>query len=200
MTKMVEIKEMAIVKELAKLQVRLEKADAAFAKKTAIVEKLGCKWTIQEHRDWLDTVPTNEMGYIINNDDVKKNGAWYDWTLAESKVEEIQYSIANAEKRLAKTEVKVAEYHKMLEDMADLKAKEELRIKEFEEEQKEWAKDGIILSERYVGTTPKGNHFSIYGNSGFTTRSWHCFTLYINGNVIFTSGEFWRAYAEIKKR
>lgn len=200
MTKMVEIKEMAIVKELAKLQIRLERAEAKFAKAEALVEKLGCKWTIQEHRDWLLTVPANEMGFILNKEDVKKNGAWFDWTMEESTLGDIKYSIENAEKRLAKAEIAVAEYHKMMDEMEDVKAKEALRIKEFEEEQKEWAKDGINLVKRYVGTTPKGNHFCIYGNNGYSFRSRHCFTLYINGNVIFTSGEFWRAYAEIKKR
>ena len=51
---------------------------------------------------------------------------------------------------------------------------------------------------RYNGFTPSGKRFTIYGNSGVTIRSRHCYTLYIDGKVIFTSGEFWRCYLNIK--
>ena len=71
---------------------------------------------------------------------------------------------------------------------------------EFEKEQKQWAKDGITLEARYYGTTPNGKRFYIERNNGVTFRSMHCFTLTIDGETIFTSGEFWRAYAEIKRR
>ena len=105
-----------------------------------------------------------------------------------------------AEKRLAKADEKVAEYRAQVEAMEDLKSKEELQKLEFEQEQKEWAKDGITLEYRYTGKTPKGETFLIAGNNGYTERSLHCVTLYIGGETIFTSGEFWRAYAVIKNR
>ena len=84
-------------------------------------------------------------------------------------------------------------------DLPALVKKEELYRLEFEEERKEWLKDGIVLESRYYGMTPSGQRFYIHGNCGMTLRSRHCFTLTINGDTIFTSGEFWRAYSVIKR-
>ena len=91
-------------------------------------------------------------------------------------------------------------YHKEVQKITDLKEREKLMQAEFEKEQKQWAKDGITLEERYYGTTPNGKRFYIERNNGVTFRSMHCFTLTIDGETIFTSGEFWRAYSEIKRR
>ena len=99
---------------------------------------------------------------------------------------------------LDKAEAELNAYHEEVERIEDLKKKEELFKLEFEQEQKEWAKDGITLKGRYYGTTPQGKKFWIEGNNGFTRRSLHCFTLTIDGETIFTSGEFWRAYGVIK--
>ena len=110
-----------------------------------------------------------------------------------------QRVILELKDKLAKAEDEVNTYYAEVEKIADLKAKEELFKNRFEEEQKEWTKDGITLEERYNGKTPSGKQFWIGGNRGFTNRSWHCFTLYIDGVCIFTSGEFWRCYATIKK-
>lgn len=119
---------------------------------------------------------------------------------AESRIKEIKSSIERAEKRLAKAEQEVSAYYEELDKLADLKAKEEFMKKQFEQEQKEWKKDGITLESRYLGYTPQGRRFTIHGNNGFTNRSLHCFQLIIDGETIFTSGEFWRAYSEIKRR
>ena len=196
--KMVEIKMGSIAKELEKLETRLEKAEAKLAKAEAKAEKFGCRWTKEEHREWLGTVETTEMGWIVNDADIKKNGVWFDWQMAKDNVEEIKAKIENATARYEKTEEEVEKHHKEIEAIADLKMKEELYKLEFEAEQKEWAKDGINLEGRYYGETPNGKRFFIERNHGFTKRSWHCFTLTINGETIFTSGEFWRAYAVIK--
>lgn len=199
MTKMVEIKAMAIIKELAKLEARLERAEKALVKAEAKVEKLGCKWTYEEREEWLKTIEIVN-GWIVNKEDVEKNGAFREWRSALYDIKDYKEQIEKAERRLEKAEEKV-EIEKAKEAaLEDAKAKEARWEAEFEEEQKEWAKDGIKLEKRYSGMTPKGKYFNILGNSGFSTRSMHCFTLYINYEVIFTSGEFWRAYAEIKKR
>lgn len=196
--KMVEIKMASIVKELEKLETRLVKAEAKLEKAEAKVDKLGCRWTNEEHREWLKTVETTEMGWIVNKEDTKKNGAWFDWEMAKDRVEEIKSDIENANKRYDKAEDEVERYHEEVEKMADLKKKDELQKMEFEAEQKEWAKDGIKLEARYYGETPQGKWFHIERNHGWTKRSRHCFTLRINGEVIFTSGEFWRAYSIVK--
>lgn len=198
--KMVEISYRSISNELLKLNARLERAQKALEKKQAKAEKLGvADMDNDAHREWLKTVETTDMGWIVNKKDQQMNGAWFDLYSAQEDVKEVERLIANAEKRFDKAEEKVEAYHRELEEEADLKAKEELMKKEFEAEQKEWAKDGITLERRYHGITPNGKRFSIEGNSGWTNRSRHCFTLYLEGQgVVFTSGEFWRAYGVVK--
>lgn len=200
MATMVEIKLRSVTAELEKLMARKERYEKKLEKAKAKAEKFGVlNMNDEEHNAWLATVETVN-GFIVNKEDVAKNGAWFDLVMAEDDVEDINRRIENAQKRFEKQEQKVAEYHKEVEKVMDAKAKEALWKAEFEAEQKEWAKDGIKLDKRYEGTTPNGNHFEIWGNSGWTDRSFHCFTLYINGHVIFTSGEFWRCYMEIKNR
>lgn len=197
--KMVEIKYRSNIKELEKLQSRLERAEKAYEKKLAVAVKLGVdQMTADEHTEWLRTVPS-ENGFITDKEAVKKNGAWFDLFGAKQEVEDIKRQIGNAGKRFEKLQDKVEAYRAEIAETADLKAKEALAQMEFEQEQKEWAKDGIILEKRYAGYTPQGKRFWIYRNSGMTQRSWHCYTLYIDRELVFTSGEFWRAYSLIRK-
>ena len=198
--KKVEIKYRSIANEIEKLKIRLEKAESKLAKAEAKVEKLNCRWTKEEMLEWRKTVGTTETGWIVNDADIKKNGAWFDWEMAKDAVEEIKSKIENASDRFEKAEKKVEEYRREVEKIADLKTREELYKLEFEAEKKEWAKDGINLEGRYYGTTPKGSRFYVEGNHGFTKRSRKCFTLTINGETVFTSGEFWLAYSYIKNR
>ena len=197
--KMVEIKYRAEMNEMAKLNAKLERAEAKLAKKQAAAEKAGvADWTGEQHSAWLATVRT-ECGWIVNKEDIKKNGAWFDLFSAERELEDIKGRIERAEKRVEKVTTAVEEYRQQVAEIADLKTREELQKLEFEQEQKEWAKDGITLERRYAGITPQGKHFEIDGNNGVTMRSRHCYTLYLEGQgVVFTSGEFWRAYAVVK--
>lgn len=196
--KMVEIKFASIAKELEKLYKRLERAEKTLEKKTAKAEKYGVKdWTPEERQEWLKTVETVD-GWIVNKEDINKNGAYFEYHSAEYDVKDIKRSIEKAEARLDKAETDLENYNKEIEALADLMKKEELRRLEFEQEQKEWLKDGIKLEARYYGSTPSGKRFYIHGNCGMTIRSRHCVTLTINGNTVFTSGEFWRAYNAIK--
>lgn len=197
--KRIEITYRAYQKELEKLNTQLDRAKKAYEKKLATAKKFEVEnWTRDDRQAWLLTVPTTASGFLINKADEKRNAAWFDLFCAESEVEDITGRIERAEKRLYKAEQEVNEYYEELDKLADLKAKEELMKKQFEQEQEEWTKDGITLKGRYYGTTPSGKSFDIYGNNGITLRSMHCFTLAINGETIFTSGEFWRAYAIIK--
>lgn len=196
--KRVEITYRSNMNELNKLNARLERAEKAFQKKLAVAEKYGvAEWTGAQRREWLATVPT-ENGWIQNKEDIKKNGAWIDLAGAKDDLQTAKEAIERAEARFDKAEQELKAYHEELDRLTDLQAKEELMKKEFEEEQKEWKKDGITLNGRYWGETPKGKRFNITGNNGWTRRSLHCFTLMIDGNCIFTSGEFWRAYGVIK--
>ena len=154
----------------------------------------------EAHRAWLDTVETTEDGWILNKQDIKKNGAWFDLSSAEYELDEVKRNIQNVEKRMAKAEAELDRYMEEVAEITDLQEKERLMALEFEKEQKEWAKDGITLEERYRGITPNGKRFDIYGNCGWTMRSRHCFTLRVDEQTIFTSGEFWRCYQEIKNR
>lgn len=197
--KRIEITYNAYANEMIKLTAKLERVEKAYAKKLATAEKMGvANWDNEQHREWLATVPTNN-GWIISKDDIKKNGAWFDLYSAERELEDVKERIENATKRMEKAEKERDAYYEELEQVADLKRKEELFKLEFEQEQKEWKKDGITLEGRYYGETPQGKRFWVYGNSGFTTRSLHCYTLRIDGETVFTSGEFWRAYGIIKE-
>ena len=195
--KMIEIKLRSLTTEMNKLIEKKARIESKLEKTTAKVEKLDCKWTWEQHREWLINAPT-ENGWLTNKEDVKKNGAWFDWSRAQDDLNEVNGRIERLQSRIEQAEVKVDEYHAEIEKIEDAKKREELWKLEFEAEQKEWAKDNIKLEGRYVGTTPSGKRFSIYSNNGWTERSLHCFTLYIGGEVIFTSGEFWRCYLIIK--
>jgi DNA repair exonuclease SbcCD ATPase subunit len=198
---MVEITYSKHQKELEKLNTQLERAEKAYEKKLEAAKKFGVEnWTADDRHEWIQTVPTTQSGFFINKADEKKNGAWWNLITAKSEIEDLTGRIERAEKRLAKSEQEVNAYYEELDKIADLKAKEELMKKQFEQEQKEWKKDGITLESRYLGYTPQGRRFTIHGNNGFTNRSLHCFQLIIDGETIFTSGEFWRAYSEIKRR
>lgn len=187
-------------RELEKLAARLERAEKAYAKKLAAAEKLGvAEWTREDRQEWIETVETKN-GWIVNKADAKKNGAWFDLGMAVLEVEEIKTKIEKAEARFEKSRAAVEAVYKKIREEEDLKKKEALAKAEFEQEKKEWAKDGIELEGRYYGRTPNGAKFWVERNHGFTNRSFHCFTLTIGGETVFTSGEFWRCYAVIRKR
>lgn len=199
--KRVEITFNKYQKELEKLNSQLEKAKAMYEKKLTKAKKFGVEnWTREDHDEFARNCETTPNGFFINKKDIDKNTAWWDMVCQEDRIKELEDAITRAEKRLEKSEKEVNEYRARLNDLEGIKAKEEFMRKEFEDEKKEWAKDGIELYDRYSGKTPSGKFFIIYANNyGFTDRSLHCFSLRIDGNVIFTSGEFWRAYKIIKK-
>ena len=196
--KMVEINLRNLTNDMNKLLERKARTEKKLEKATAKVEKLNCKWTWEEHKAFLDNAPRNDI-WLADEEDIKKNGAWFDWVSAQRDLKDVTERIERLQNKIEKAEEKVDEYHAEVEKIEDAKKREELWKLEFEQEQKEWAKDGIKLNRRYAGETPSGKKFMIYGNNGFTNRSRHCFTLYIDGNTVFTSGEFWRCYMIIKQ-
>lgn len=198
--KISEIQYRAEVKEWEKLQARLERQKKALEKAEAKAEKYGVKdWTRADYRAWIETVEVNESYFIKNKADQEKNGAWFDLGMKRDAVEDTEKSIARCEARLEKKMEVFEKDEAEREELEKVTGKEELMKLTFEQEQKEWLKDGIILEDRYSGFTPQGKHFIIYGNNfGMTKRSLHCYTLRIAGETIFTSGLFWRCYSVVK--
>lgn len=217
----------SIEKEIAKLAASLERYEKALEKKVAKCEKLGCNWSLEEHRAILKEFYARHEGEQVipygNDDDLlteKQESAWFDMYCAQGNVEDAKSRLENAEKRYnkisgiveeenAKNEAFMIEYNR-LSDMerkwlAEKKEQEYLAwVKEFVAD---CAKDGIkIDTEKYFmptysqvyGLTPKGKRFALYLNSGWTERSFHCYTLRIDGKTVFTSGLFWRSYNVIK--
>ena len=198
--KMIEIKLRSQTAELEKLTAKKERAEAMLQKATAKAEKMGvAEWSMEEYRAYVDTMDSKD-GWFTDKKQIEKKAAWSDRWSAERELNDIIESIERAENRFEKTETEVETYRAKVKSEMDAKAYEELMKVSFEQEQKEWAKDGINLEKRYFGTTPNGKRFWIEGNNGFTDRSRHCFTLTIDGETIFTSGEFWRCYSVIKNR
>ena len=183
--------------ELTKLNTQLEKALNTYNKKLEAAKKLGVDtWTNEDHGSWLENVPTTENGFIINKEDIKKHATWFDLVCAENRIQELERSIVRKTRLLEKStqEVKI---QNQIQDELDA---EKQRAKMIDD----WAKDGITIEAMggsYIhGRTPQNKFFSIEGNNGVTERSLHCFRLWVDGKVIFTSGEFYRAYHEIKRR
>lgn len=216
MTPMIEKQVTTAQNELQKLNARLERAEKAYAKKLANAEKLNvANMTNDEHRAWLDTVPTTQDGWILSKEDIKRNGAWFDLIHAKSNLAEVKEAIEKASKKLAdltnKAEGK-AEQNAKAERITRLESEWlAMTAEERKAEYEKWLeafkaeclKDGIVIeyATRFgiTGTTAKGHRFAMQINNGFTQRSWHCYTLTVNGQTIFTSGDFSTAYNCIKK-
>ena len=196
----IEITYRSQINELTKLNEKLEREEKAYQKKLEKAQKLGiAEWTNKELNEWAKTCPTIDGIWFANKKDAEKNGAWYDLQIARDHIEETKERIEKREKKLAQTQVLIDDYYEKVEEFNDIQRKLEMWKLEFEEEQREWAKDGIILEGRYYGKTPSGKNFEIYRNTyGYTERFMHCYTLKIGGECIFTSGAFWLAYITIR--
>lgn len=214
----------SIEKEIAKIAKSLERYEAILAKKTEQCIKLNCNWTDEEYRSRMQQLHARHEGeqvvYFGNDDDLitkKQHGAWFDKSIAEDNVEDSKRRLANAEKRYAKISEAVRtenekseEFKKAYEHASEMERR--MLEKKAEEEYEKWLawfkaeclKDGVVINEatnNYCnGITPSGKKFSFWINNGYTERSWHCYTLYIEGKTIFTSGEFWRCYNTVKHR
>jgi hypothetical protein len=150
---------------------------------------------------------------------------WYTeaWS-AEEDLKDTERRIANAEKRLAKLTGKVdeqaaitaaneqeetrigeVEKHFLTAEQIEekRKAKEEAYERWLSAFKAECLKDGITIERAcasfFEGLTKGGKRFFIDKNCGWTTRSWHCYSLRIDGVTLFTSGEFLTAYRYLMK-
>lgn len=210
----------SIKKELEKLNARLARAEKALAKKKAVADKYGVTdWSADDRREWAEAVPKTEIGFFLNPEDGKKNGAWFDYTMAVSEVEDVKEQIERQARRLEKIIGKVDQQaeqqaeDKRLENMETrfytMTAEEKERREAEYESWKQWfiaecRKDGIEIEDIsgwwIEGRAANGKHFVMYGNNGVTGRAAHCYTLKIDGNMIFTSGDFSTGYRYLKQR
>lgn len=203
MASMAERKVESINKEIEKLQKSLDRNIARLAKKADAADKVDANWTEEE---WF--------GGKRETATAEQRMAYMDLSIARDEVSDIQRRMANAHTRLAKAtgiaENVVAEranaerVSKMDKGIWTAKA---MTAEEFEAWlegfKADCAADGVLI-ESYcgwliTGKTKSGNHFGLHLNSGSTFRSLHCYRLNINGETIFTSGEFSTAYAILKR-
>ena len=200
--RLAEISFRAEVKELEKLEAQYERRAKALDKAKAKAEKYGvAEWTSEERNAWLATVEMKGF-YIKNKEDVDKNGAWFNLVLAKNSLQETERALERCKERLEKKEEAYNEVLTQVEE-EKIEKRDDLIKVTLEEMIKEWAKDGIKLEgangRMFWGKTPQGKSFYIDGNRyGYTTRTLNCYSLSIDGETIFTSGLFWRAYHKIK--
>lgn len=192
-------------KELNKLYKSLERYIDLYEKKQQKCIKLNCNWTDEE---WCQHRDANDMTD-------KQYEAYFDMDLQQMYIEDTKNRINKLEQTLKKQEQRVkeesekneifmAEYNRLTD--AEIKLNQEMVKAEYEAWLKEFKsaclKDGVIVEEAYssmvFGTTPSGKRFSIIPNNGWTERSRHCYSVRVESNTIFTSGEFWRAYSVVK--
>jgi hypothetical protein len=207
---MTEKQMISIQKEIEKLTKSLNRYQGILDKKVAKCEKLNCNWIDEEWFQNRDTcTPDQSMAH-------------FEMTVAQSNVDDTNRRLENATKRLNKFTGKFEEESKKsAEDQKELDRAKEIEsswlsvpkksAEELEAEYQAWLKqfkaeclkDGVVIenaTDNFInGTTKSGKKFVMYINCGMTERSWHCYTLRIDGQTIFTSGDFSTGYAIIKK-
>lgn len=219
---MAEKKMISARKEVEKLEASLTRAIDRLEKKNALCVKLGCDWTLEEWRERNNIIRERHKGEAIipfgNDDDVmtgKQNAAHFDRSLAQSNLEDVERRLESARKYLDKA---ILEYEGVAaeeEEQEKLSATEQAFLESLTKKQEDyeaWLKwfkemclrDGIVIEDvRYgdiFGHSKSGNYFCLSHNyGGYTTRSLHCYTLRIDGRIIFTSGLFSTAYSILKK-
>lgn len=177
-----ERRQQSLEKELEKLSTRKEKALKKLDKKTAAAEKAGINLSFEEWCKVRDTATPEQCA------------AHLEMYSAQRELEDIERRINVLSKEHENVSAKVEKRNERI-------SKEEAERRKAEEIER-WLEDGIVVermdSNTICGKTPKGKRFAIHGNHGFAQRSRHCFTLYIDYEMIFTSGEFCRAYSAVK--
>lgn len=200
----------SICKDIEKLQNRLDAHRARLEKKIAKAEKLDAL----EYKDEWDIT---ENGYRTG-DNLKGFSAWFDVCCETREVKEIEKSLEHAKGKLNKVLpiIEDAKADKIEEERMEKMENSffQMSQKSREEEEAEFQawlekfkaeclQDGVIIEDYsgwwISGKTASGKNFALYGNSGFTDRSRHCYTLYIGKTMMFTSGEFATAYRILKK-
>lgn len=210
MATMIERQANSISKEIEKLEAKLEKHEAKLAKVTAKAEKMDA---LEFKEIWNEPNPENPM--YRKPEHIKAVSAYMDLVGEQREVEDIKHRLENAKARLNKVMPKVEAVEAEAKDTARIAQIESGWLTKTAEERKaeyeawlaqfkaECLKDGIIIEEANAhwisGKTASGKNFIMYINSGFTERSMHCYTLRIESETIFTSGDFATGYRVIRK-
>ena len=206
MASMAEKKAESIRKEIEKLEKRLARNQGLLEKRIAKAEKVNANWSHEEFFQHRDTDMTQEQW-----------AAYFDKYSTEMDIEDIADRLENAKSRLSKILPKVEEVNaekaedERLNIMESRFYRASKSAEEREAEYQAWLKwfkaeclkDGVEIIEAngwmVFGNTKSGKRFCMFGNSGYTVRSLHCYTLKIDGETIFTSGDFSTAYRIVKK-
>lgn len=214
MATMIEKRAENIRKEIAKYEARLARHEAKLVKAKAKAEALDA---LEWKPIWNETNPENPM--YRKAEHIPCVSAFFAYERELDEVEDAKHRLETAKKNLEKILPQVAEVEavtaeceaignieaKMIRNLPkksaeELKAEYEAWLAEFKAD---CLKDGIIIDEAtahfVAGTAKNGKRFALYINNGFTERSLHCYTLRINGETIFTSGDFVTAYRILKK-
>ena len=198
-----EKKMQSITKEIEKLNKSLERNNARLVKKTAAAEKVNANWTREE--------------WFANRENATPDQyeAYFDMSLVQSEIADLNRRIENANKRLAKVSGVVeadTAAAKEVERVANIENLMHKTAEEKEAEYQKWLaefkaeclKDGIEIDRASYhmvdGKTFNGKKFFLYINSGFTVRSRHCYSLTVDGETVFTSGTFDTAYAYLMRK
>ncbi len=220
---MTEKQMLSIQKEIDKINTQIQKKQAMIEKNLAKCEKLGCNdWTEDEwleKRKTLSDKETAKGSFLLEFDKTltqKQDSALWDRSNYQDDMKELKSKLENAEKRMAKATDKLYEVNLKVEEEQAIEQKEQSFIsmwnnQDNKETYEEWLKrfkaecllDGVVIDEAQnnwiTGKTKAGKQFLMQINNGLTDRSWHCYTLWIDGEAIFTSGKFSTGYALIKK-
>ena len=183
-------------KDIEKARKGVERTSKWGEKKADKCKKLDCLWTqseMFEHRD--NGTMTDEQWQ-----------AYFDYVCNKRDIEDYERQLEKAYKRLdiilnvADDKAKEQEADNHISGMANRYEtySAEAYEKWLAEFKAECAKDGITIEDanrNFIhGLTKAGKSFAMYINNGFTDRSWHAYTLTINGDTIFTSGLFGTGY------
>ncbi len=185
-------------KDVEKAQKGIERHTKWAEKKEAKCRKLDCLWTdeeFEEHRD--NGTMTNDQW-----------AAYFDYYCNQKDIKEYERQLTMAYKHLDKVLNKADDKAKKQEEEDHLTAmttKYETQEVDYEkwlaEFKAECLKDGIVIEDAtsnfISGLTKNSKQFAMSINNGFTYRSWHSYTLYIEGETIFTSGLFETGYRYI---
>lgn len=196
---MTEKKVQSIKKEIEKLTKSLERYNGICEKKIDKCEKLECKWTDEEMRIHRDDNTMSD----------KQWSAWFEMRVANGNIKDTESRLENAFARLERAEEEFKKVEEKTKIDEEIENKELSWLEAREKKEDEFYKwlsqfkaecllDGIIINEAEYsfisGNTKSGKRFAMYINSGYSTRSRHCYTLRIEGNTYFTSGEFSTGY------
>lgn len=184
--------------DFKKAQSGIERTTKQLEKVEAKCSKLDCLWSEDEYFKNHRETATDEQ-----------YAAYFDLLIKRDHMKDYQHKLEVATRQLDKLSGKILneEAEKKLSDHIDsIQNTYETRSHDAKEDYEKWLaqfkaeckKDGIEIesaSYNYIsGLSASGKEFHLYINNGSTERSWHSYTLTVNGDTIFTSGLFCTAY------